>query len=197
MFTYAQPQARPTQHISFSLRYRGESSSVSHHFNSLHRGGQYIVSSLSQNDTRSPVLSHMHVQINRSLSHCVSQGNHLEYHIISTLCIEETNTSFHLCLRENDTPNSWASPHRGTQHSNSVSERNPTPNSWASPPHIGAQRSISVLERNHPPISWEQPTYGLSLRSTHSVCVLEDVSCSCNNQELQTWTKLLQFVRGV
>jgi hypothetical protein len=45
------------------------------------------------------VLSHRHVQLNRSLSHCVTQENHLEYHIISTLCIEEANTSFHLCLR--------------------------------------------------------------------------------------------------
>jgi hypothetical protein len=45
------------------------------------------------------VLSHRHVQLNRSLSHYVTQENHLEYHIISTLCTEEANTSFHLCLR--------------------------------------------------------------------------------------------------
>ena len=62
------------------------------------------------------------------LSHCVTQENHLEYHIISTLCTEEANTSFHLCLR------------------------------------------------------MIHPTHGLSLRSTHSVYVLEDVSRSCNHQ---------------
>jgi hypothetical protein len=66
---------------------------------------------------------------------------------------------FHLRLRENDTPNSWASSlHRGTQ------------------------RSISVSERNYTPISWAHPTHGLSLRPTHSVCVLEDVSRNCNHQ---------------
>jgi hypothetical protein len=128
------------------------------------------------------VLSHKHVQLRRSLSHCVSQENHLEYHIISTLCIEETSTSFHLRLRENDTPNSWASPHSDTQHSIYVSERNHTPNSWASSPHTGSQCSISVSERNHTPISWAHPTHGLSLRSTYSVCVQEDVSRSYNHQ---------------
>jgi hypothetical protein len=134
--------------------------------------------------SHSPVLDHRHIELNRSLSHCVSQENHLEYHIISTLCIEETSTSFHLNLRENDTPNSWASSHRGTQHSISVLERNHTPCSWASlhrdnrhsisvseknhtpnsgasSPHTGAQRSIFVSERNHTPISWAHPTHGL------------------------------------
>jgi hypothetical protein len=81
------------------------------------------------------MLSHRSVQLNRSLFHCVSQENHLEYHIISTLYIEDTSTLFYLCLRENDTPNSWDSPHRDTQHSISISERNHTPNSWDSSPH--------------------------------------------------------------
>jgi hypothetical protein len=85
-------------------------------------------------------------------------------------------------LERNHTPNSWASVHKGTQHSICVPERNHTPNSWASPPHTGAHRSISVSERNHTPISWAHPTHGLSLRSTHSVCVLGDVSHSCNHQ---------------
>jgi hypothetical protein len=49
-------------------------------------------------------------------------------------------------------------------------------------PHRGTQRSISVLERNNTPISWAHPTHGLSHRPTHSVCVLEDVSRSCNHQ---------------
>jgi hypothetical protein len=69
------------------------------------------------------------------------------------------HTMFHLHLRENDTPSSWSSSlHRGTQG------------------------SISVSERNYTPISCAHPTHGLSLRPTHSVCVLEDVSHSCNNQ---------------
>jgi hypothetical protein len=73
------------------------------------------------------------------------------------------HTAFHLRLRENDTPNSWASSlHRGTQ------------------------RSISVSERNDTPISWAHPTHGLSHRPTHSVCVLEDVSRSCNHQHVNT-----------
>jgi hypothetical protein len=148
------------------------------------------------------VLNHRHIQLSRSLSHWVSQENHLEYHIISTLCTEETSTSFHLRLRENDTPTTWASPHRGTQHSISVSERNHTPSSWASL-HRGTQHSISVSERNHTPNSWASslhtgahnvpslsqretthPTHGLSLRPTHLVCVLENVSHNCNHQQL-------------
>jgi hypothetical protein len=93
---------------SFSLRYKGESSGVSHHLNSLHRGGQCIVLSMSQNDT----------------------------------------------------PNSWASLHKGTQY------------------------SISVSERNHTPISWAHPTHEISLKSNHSICVLGDVSRSYNHQQI-------------
>jgi hypothetical protein len=150
---------------------------------------------------------------------------------------------FHLCLRENNTPNAWASPHRGTQHSIYVLERNHTPNSWASlhrvtqhsisvsernhtpsswasslhtwalhhstqghnvpsssqrgtthpshghteimgflTPHRGTQRSFSISERNHTPNSWAHLTHGLSLRPTHSACVLENVSRNCNHQ---------------
>jgi hypothetical protein len=120
------------------------------------------------------VLSHSDVLLNRSLSHCVSQENHLEYHIISTLYTEENrshglltlfhlvsertthpthgiphptqgHTTFHLCLREE--------PHTHLMG---------TPNSWASSPHTrGTQRSISVSERNNTPISWAHPTHGL------------------------------------
>jgi hypothetical protein len=167
--------------------------------------------------------------------------NHLEYHIISTLCIEEVDTSFHLCLKtihpthgiphtrgtqhsisvseRNHTPSSWDSLHKGTQHSISISERNHTPRSWDSPPHTGAQCSISVSERNHTPISWvhpthgpphptqgytqrsfsisernntpiswAHPTYGISLRLTHSVYVLEDVSHIFNHQQVDKCT---------
>jgi hypothetical protein len=70
------------------------------------------------------------------------------------------NTILHICLIDNNTPNSWESSlHRGTQ------------------------RSISVLERNNTPISWAHPTHGISHMLTHSVCVLEDVSCNCNHQQ--------------
>ena len=70
------------------------------------------------------VLSHMHAQLNRSLSHCVTQENHLEYHIISTLCIEETNTSFHLCLRTIHPTHGL--PHIGAQNIPSLSQRGTT-----------------------------------------------------------------------
>jgi hypothetical protein len=83
----------------------------------------------------------------------------------------------------NDTPISWASsPHRDTQCSISISERNDTPISWASSPHRGTHRTIFVSEGNDTPISWAHPTHGLSHRPTHSVCVLDDVSCNCNHQ---------------
>jgi hypothetical protein len=49
-------------------------------------------------------------------------------------------------------------------------------------PHKATQHSISVSERNNTPISWEHPTHGLSHRSNHSVCVLEDVSHNYNHQ---------------
>jgi hypothetical protein len=73
-------------------------------------------------------------------------------------------------------------PHRGTHRFIS----NDTPISWASSPHRGTKCSISVSERNDRPISWAHPTHGLSHRPTHSVCVLEDVSRSCNHQHFQS-----------
>jgi len=43
-------------------------------------------------------------------------------------------------------------PHMGTQHSISVSERNHTPNSWDSSPQIGAHNIPSLSQRGttHP-----------------------------------------------
>jgi hypothetical protein len=142
--------------------------------------------------SRPPVLSHRKILLNISLSHCVSQENHLEYRIISNLCTEENNTSFHLRLRENDTPNSWASsPHTGAHNVPSLSQRRTTHPSHGHTqlmgfltPHRGTQHSFFVSDRNITPISWAHPTHGLSLRSTHSVCVLEDVSHSCNHQQI-------------
>jgi hypothetical protein len=151
------------------------------------------------------VLSHRHVQLNRSLSHCVSQENHLEYHIISTLCTEETSTSFHLSqsqrerhtqlmgfltpqghttfhLRLREEPHThlmgfMGSPHTGAHNIPSPSQRGTTHPSHGHTqlmgfltPHRGTQRSISVSERNHTPISWAHPTHGLlSGRLTQSV----------------------------
>jgi hypothetical protein len=85
---------------------------------------------------------------------------HLKRHThLMGIFLSQVYTTFHLCFKENDTPNSWASSlHRGTH------------------------RSISVSERNDTPISWAHPTHGLFLRLTHSVCVLEDVLRSCNHQ---------------
>jgi hypothetical protein len=106
------------------------------------------------------------------------------------------HTTFHLRLREErhthlmGTPNSWASsPHTGAHNIPSPSQRGTTHPSHGHTqlmgfltPHRGTQRSISVSERNNTPISWAHPTHGLSHRPTHSVCVLEDVSRSCNHQ---------------
>ena len=88
-------------------------------------------------------------------------------HIVSSQTIHPSHghTTFHFRLRENDTPSSWASSlHRGTQF------------------------SFSVSKRNNTPISWAHPTHGLSLRPTHLVCVVEDVSRSCNHQQT-SWCK--------
>jgi hypothetical protein len=156
----------------------------------------------------------------------------LEYHIISTLCSEEANTSFHLSLRmmhpthgifhtftcaqrqaqptqqiffltalhrriistlcteENSKPITWApSPLTGVHDIPSPSERGTTHPTHGHTqlmgfltPHRGTQCSFSVSERNHTLNSWAHPTHGLSLRPTYSVCVLEDVSHNCNQQ---------------
>jgi hypothetical protein len=85
-------------------------------------------------------------------------------------------------------------PHSGTHCFIS----NNTPMSWESSPNKGKKHSISVLKRNNTPISWENPTYRLSHRSTHSVCVLEDVSRSYNHQHEEllptTFSKMDEIV---
>jgi hypothetical protein len=162
MFTCAQPHERPTQQISFSLRLTGESFGVSHHLNSLHRGDQYIVSSPSQRERHTQLMGFP------------TQGH----------------TTFHLCLREEPHTQLMGFPTQGhttfllhlreEPHTHLMG----TPNTWASSPHTGAHNVPSpVSERNNTPISWAHPTHGLSLRPTHSVYVLEDVSCSCNHQQ--------------
>jgi hypothetical protein len=98
------------------------------------------------------VLIHSDVLLNRSLSHCVSQENHLEYHIVSTLYTEE-----------NSKPITWApSPLTGVHIVSSPSQRERhTQLMGFFTPHRGTQRSISVSERNDTPISWAHPTHGL------------------------------------
>jgi hypothetical protein len=110
------------------------------------------------------VLNQWDVLLNRSLSHLVSQENHLEYHIVSTLYTEE-----------NDTPITWApSPltgvhivssrsHRGMTHPSHEHPHpthghthrfisNDTPISWASSPHTQAHSVPSQSQRRmtHP-----------------------------------------------
>jgi hypothetical protein len=118
------------------------------------------------------VLSHRDVQVNRSLSHCVSQENHLEYHIISTLCTEENSkpitwapsplTGVHIISspsqRERHTQLMGIFPSQGhtTFHLCLREERHThlmgTPNSWASSPHTGAHNIPSPSQRGttHP-----------------------------------------------
>jgi hypothetical protein len=141
------------------------------------------------------VLSHRHVLLNRSLSHCVSQENYLEYHIISTLYTKETSTSFHLHLRENDTPNSWASSPRIGAHSVPSSYQreephthlmrlHPTHGTPNSSPHTTAHNVPSLSQRGttHPYHGHTQLMGFLTGRLTQSVSWR--MSHDCNHQQL-------------
>jgi hypothetical protein len=140
-FTYAHPHARPTQQIFFLTTLHmgvicSSSSKLSsqrrliHHFISVSERCTHLMGF----STCSPMLSHRHVQLNRS--------------------------SFSLCyIGESSKVSSQLS-----------AQRRP------------AQRHSFVSDRNHISISWAHPSHGLSLKSTQSVCVLEDVSRSCNHQ---------------
>jgi hypothetical protein len=87
--------------------------------------------------------------------------------------------NIHLRLRENDTPSSWASSLlKGTQRFISVSKRTTHP-THGHLPYTGAHSIPSPSQ-----IGTTHPTHGLSLRPTHSVCVLENVSRNCNHQQL-------------
>jgi hypothetical protein len=114
--------------------------------------------------SRSPVLSHRHVQLNRSLSHCVSQENHLEYHIISTLCTEEANTSFHLCLRTIHPTHGL--PHTGAHNIPSPSQRGTTHPAHGLP-YTGAHNIPSPSQRGttHPAHGLHHLTQGHNVPS--------------------------------
>jgi hypothetical protein len=92
---------------SFSLHYTGESSGV-HHLNSLLRGGQYIVSSLSQNNAPSSWAFHTftcaqpQARPTQQIFFLTALHRRIIWSIISTLC-----------------------KRRPTQCSSSVSDRNP------------------------------------------------------------------------
>jgi hypothetical protein len=95
--------------------------------------------------TRSPVLSHRHVQLNRSSfslrytgeSSGVSSQLSAQRRTVNPshglLHPSQGYTTFHLRLREEPHTQlmGFLTPHRGTQRSFSISERNHTPNSWA------------------------------------------------------------------
>jgi hypothetical protein len=103
-----------------------------------------------------------------------------------------TNTSFHLCLR-------MMHPTHGIFHTFTCAQpqARPTQQIFFSPHYTGessrvssqlsaqrrsTQRSSSISDRNHTPNSW----------ALSQVCVLEDVSCSCNHQHLalSIWFKI-------
>jgi hypothetical protein len=128
------------------------------------------------------VLIHRHVHSIDLLSHCITQESHLEC-IISTLCSEEANTSSS-SLSHNDAPNSWeftrspcAQPQAcSTQQISfltALHRRIIWSSSQLSVRRRPSLRSNSVSDRNHTPISGD----------LSQVCVLEDVSRSCNHQQ--------------
>jgi hypothetical protein len=146
------------------------------------------------------MISHRDVLLNRSLSHRVSQENHLEYHILSTLYTEENSKPItwapsplvrvHIVSSQTTHPSHAHLSHTGAHNVPSSSQRGATHPSHGHTqlmgfltPHRGTHHSFSVSERNHTPISWAHPTHGFSHRPTHLVCVLEDVSHSCNHQQ--------------
>ena len=143
----------------------------------------HYVSQENHLDTHSLVLSHQdHIQLCSSI---VTSYSIYLYLTASHRRIIQSTTSFKLRIKENDTPNSWdSSPHMGAHIVPSSSQRDRhTQLMGFLTPHRGTQHSIFVLERNNTPISWAHPPHGLSHRSTHSVYVLEDVSHSCNHQQ--------------
>jgi hypothetical protein len=123
------------------------------------------------------MLSHRHVQLTRySFS--------LRYMGESSRVSSQLSTH-----RRTINPSHGILPFSGAQNIPSLSQRGTTHPAHEHTqlmgyltPHRGTQCSFFVLERNYTPKSWAQPTHGISLRSTHSVCVLEDVSHSSNHQ---------------
>jgi hypothetical protein len=100
------------------------------------------------------VLSYRHVQLSRSLSHCISHENHLEYHIISTLCTEEANTSFHIVSEKTIHP-THGLPHIGAHNIPSPSQRGTTHPTHGLP-YTRAHNIPSLSQRGT-----THPTHGL------------------------------------
>jgi hypothetical protein len=143
MSTCAQPQERPTQQISFSLHLTGESSGVSHHLNSLHRGEQYT--------------HHMgSFTPHRGTHRFISVSERTTYPTHGIPHPKQGHTYFHLCLREElhthlmCTPNSWdSSPHIGAHNVPSPSQRGTT-----HPSHGHIQLMVSLTGRLTQSMSW-------------------------------------------
>jgi hypothetical protein len=112
--------------------------------------------------TRSPVLSHRHVQLNRSSFSLRYTG-------------ESSGVSSQLSAQR-----------RPTQRSSSVSDRNHTPNSWASSPHTGHTTFLLCLrEEPHThlmgtPNSWAslsgRLTQSVSWRMSHATVIINTPS---------------------
>jgi hypothetical protein len=103
------------------------------------------------------VLGHWDVLLNRSLSHRVSQENHLEYHIVATLYTEENNT-----------PITWAPSPLTRVHIVSSQTTHP---SHGHPPHTGAHNVPFQSQRGttHPSHGHTQLMGSLTGRLTQSV----------------------------
>ena len=110
--TCAQPQGRRSQHIFISPCLIGESSG-------------HTLTSAQPLGSHPAVLIDSDILLNISLSHRISQENHLEYHIISTSYQRERHTQLM----------GFITPHRGTHCSIFISERNHKPTSWKHSTH--------------------------------------------------------------
>jgi hypothetical protein len=128
---------------------------------SLLRGTQRFIS-VSERTTHP---AHGHLPF--SGAHSVSSSSQRERHTqLMGIFPTQGHTTFHLRLREE-------------LHTHLMG----TPNSWASSPHTGAHNVPSSSQRGttHPSHGHTQLMGSLTWL-THSVCVLEDVSRSCNHQ---------------
>jgi hypothetical protein len=138
MFTCAQPQACPTQQISFSLCLIGESSGVSSQLSAQRRPVHRFIS-VSERTTH-PTHGLPHPTQGHTPFHlCLREEPHTQ---LMGFLTPHGHTTFHLRLREEPQPSSWDSTshkgttfspsQRGTTHSShGHTQLMGTPNSWA------------------------------------------------------------------
>jgi hypothetical protein len=153
--------------------------------------------------SRSPVLSHRHVQLSRSLSHCVSQENHLEYHIISTLCTEENNkpitwapsplTGVHIVSSQTIHPSHGHLPFSGAHNVSSPSQRERHTQLTGFPTqghttfHLCLREESHTQAHNIPSLSQRgttHPTHGLPHPTQGTQC---SISVSERNHTPNSW----------